>query len=142
MHPCMTCGACCATYRVAFHWLETEASPSHEGVPAALTEALDPHRLVMRGTRNAPTRCVALAAEIGRAAHCRIYERRPSVCREVAASWEFGQASPQCDRARSAHGLVPLTPADWPDLARPAANEHGNHRDDEPPSPARPPFAA
>lgn len=140
----MTCGACCATYRVAFHWLETEASADGEGVPVALTEALDPHRLVMRGTRHAPTRCVALDADIGRAARCSIYERRPSVCREVAASWEFGQASHQCDRARSAHGLAPLTLADWPVVARPAAaaNDHGKPRDDDPPSPARPPVAA
>ncbi len=131
-------------YRVAFHWLETEATPVGEGVPVALTEALDPHRLVMRGTRHAPTRCVALAADIGRAARCSIYERRPSVCREVAASWEFGQPSPQCDRARSAHGLAPLMPVDWPAVARPgtAANDHGKDHDDDPSSPDRPPVAA
>jgi hypothetical protein len=30
-------------------------------------------------------------------------------------AWEFGVASPQCDKARLAHGLVPLQPTDWPD---------------------------
>lgn len=119
MHPCLRCGACCATYRVAFHWLEAEAGA--EAVPRALTEPLDRHRLVMRGTRNAPARCVALEAEIGRRARCSIYERRPGVCREVVASWEFGQPSAQCDRARRAHGLIPLSAADWP--LPPAAND-------------------
>jgi hypothetical protein len=36
------------------------------------------------------------------------------VCREVQPSWEFGVVSPQCDKARVAHGLPVLTPADWP----------------------------
>ncbi|WP_353226270.1 YkgJ family cysteine cluster protein [Salinisphaera hydrothermalis] len=140
MHPCMTCGACCATYRVAFHWLEAEASPAGAGVPVELTERLDPHRLVMRGTRQAPTRCVALDAVIGRRACCTIYERRPSVCREVAASWEFGEASSQCDRARAAHGLAPLTPADWAPPVRPAAAANDDNRD--PNSPPGSPVAA
>ena len=24
LHPCLSCGACCATYRVAFHWSEAD----------------------------------------------------------------------------------------------------------------------
>ena len=139
MHPCLTCGACCAYYRVAFHWLETE-SPAG-GVPRELTETLDRHRLVMQGTRAQPTRCVALDAEIGCRARCTIYAQRPSVCREVAASWEHGRASPQCDQARRAHGLAVLTPADWPPALRPAAaaNDHGH---DDPPMPGASPVAA
>lgn len=36
-HPCLRCGACCASFRVAFHWSETDAHPG--GItPAALTE--------------------------------------------------------------------------------------------------------
>lgn len=23
-HPCLTCGACCTQYRVAFHWMESD----------------------------------------------------------------------------------------------------------------------
>lgn len=140
-HPCLSCGACCATFRVAFHW--SEADPALGGaVPAALTEPLDPHRLVMRGTRSLPSRCTALDAEIGVRAGCAIYPSRPSVCREVEAAWEHGRPSPQCDRARIAHGLAPLQPGDW--AWREAANEgwpdDGDH-DRDPPTPA-PPLAA
>lgn len=112
-HPCLRCGACCAQFRVAFHW--SEAEPSLGGtVPAELTEKLDPHRLAMRGTQALKPHCVALCGEPGKHAYCGIYERRPSVCREVEPAWERGRASPQCDKARLAFGLPVLTPADWP----------------------------
>ncbi|HEY4583909.1 MAG TPA: YkgJ family cysteine cluster protein [Lysobacter sp.] len=112
-HPCLACGACCAHFRVAFHWSETE--PGLAGTPPALTEPLDPHRLVMRGTYGGPAvRCVALTGVIGEAAACSIYAQRPSPCRDLVASWEDGRPSPQCDRARAAHGLAPLRPGDFP----------------------------
>ena len=82
-------------------------------VPAGLTDKLDPHRVVMRGTWARQPRCVALDAEIGVRSRCAIHAVKPSVCREVAASWEYGEPSPQCDKARIAHGLPVLTPADW-----------------------------
>lgn len=113
-HPCLSCGACCATYRVGFHW--SEAAPELGGqVPVELTETLDAHRLVMRGTWAAAPRCIALDAEIGVRACCSIHPRRPSVCREVPASLEdgVGPRSSQCDRARIGHGLPILTGADW-----------------------------
>ncbi|MEG3157796.1 YkgJ family cysteine cluster protein [Lysobacter zhanggongensis] len=113
-HPCLSCGACCAHFRVGFHWSETE--PMMGGtVPAGLTARLDPHRVYMRGTWSPAPRCIALDAEIGVWARCTIHPDKPSVCREVLASWEFGAHSPQCDKARIAHGLAPLTPADWHD---------------------------
>jgi Fe-S-cluster containining protein len=112
LHPCLRCGACCAYFRVAFHWSEADASLGGL-VPPELAEALDPHRLVMRGTQASKPRCVALQGTVGQAAHCGIYERRPSVCREVEPAWESGRPSPQCDKARMAHGMQPLTPADW-----------------------------
>jgi Fe-S-cluster containining protein len=112
-HPCLRCGACCAFFRVAFHWSEAEGVAGG-AVPAALTEKLDPHRLAMRGTNASKPRCVALVGVVGDAAHCGIYAARPSVCREVSPSWEFGEASAQCDKARAAHGLPLLSPADWP----------------------------
>lgn len=112
IHPCLTCGACCAHFRIAFHWSETD--PALGGtVPAGLTEKLDAHRVVMRGTYAPPMRCVALVGEIGKAAHCGIHAIKPSVCREVEPSWESGRHSPQCDKGRIAHGLPPLTPAVW-----------------------------
>ncbi|WP_109124759.1 YkgJ family cysteine cluster protein [Dyella sp. C11] len=112
-HPCIGCGVCCAHFLVAFHW--SEADEGMGGVvPPELTETLDPHRLVMRGTRAYQPRCVGLKGTLGKDALCGIYERRPSVCREVEPSWEFGRPSAQCDKARIAHGLPVLTPADWP----------------------------
>jgi Fe-S-cluster containining protein len=112
IHPCMQCGACCAHFRVAFHWSEAEAFTGGV-VPPELTEKLDPHRLAMRGTYAAKPHCVALEGVVGKAARCGIYEQRPSVCREVSPSWESGAASAHCDKARLAYGLPLLTPDDW-----------------------------
>ena len=111
-HPCLRCGACCACFRVAFHWIEAEPSLGGQ-VPPQLAEKLDAHRLVMRGTQAYQPRCVALEGSIGEAAHCGIYPQRPSVCREMQPAWEHGEPSPQCDKARAAHGLPPLAPGDW-----------------------------
>lgn len=113
-HPCLRCGACCASFRVAFHWSEADAAAGGR-TPAVLTEPLDPHRTVMRGTwGDGAIRCIALRGEVGGATACSIYEARPSPCRELMASYEDGRPNPQCDRARALHGLTPLSPADWP----------------------------
>ena len=111
-HPCLTCGACCAHFRISFHWSEADASLGGT-VPIDLTEPLRRHERVMQGTSQESPRCIALDAEIGVRSRCSIHPVRPSVCRAVDASWEFGVASPQCDKARIAHGLAALTPADW-----------------------------
>ena len=114
-HPCLTCGACCALFRVSFHW--SEADPALGGqVPIELTESLRTHERVMRGTSQKEPRCIALDADIGRYSRCTIHDRRPSACALVAASYEFGAASAQCDKARVAHGLPLLAPADWVDV--------------------------
>lgn len=107
----MTCGACCSQYRVSMHWMETDASGGV--VPHALTETSGLHQVVMRGTWQSKPRCVALDAEIGTFSRCTIHAVRPQACRDVEASWESGEASPQCDRARVAHGLPALRAADW-----------------------------
>ncbi|MFY2762580.1 YkgJ family cysteine cluster protein [Arenimonas sp. MALMAid1274] len=111
-HPCLSCGACCAAFRVAFHW--SEAQPHKpDGVPAELATPLRLHELAMHGTLTRPVRCVALVGEVGGRSHCTIYAARPAPCRELGAAWEHGAASPQCDRARALHGLAPLTLDDW-----------------------------
>jgi len=119
-HPCLRCGACCAHFRVAFHWSEAEAFMGGT-VPPELTERIDPHRVAMRGTQARQPHCVALQGTVGTAASCSIYAQRPSVCREVIPAWEFGAPSAQCDKARAAYGLAPLTPEDWidPDAGEP-----------------------
>ena len=81
MHPCLSCGACCAHYRVSLHWSETETF----GTPLALTETFGPHTLVMRGTWQPQPHCAALQGEVGREAHCSIYAQRPSPCRDLHA---------------------------------------------------------
>ena len=111
-HPCLSCGACCAAFRVSLHWSEADAALGG-AVPGELTEAVDPHRLAMRGTWARQPRCIALRGEVGAGTSCAIYAQRPSPCRELHAAWESGAPSPQCDRARTVHGLPPLTPADW-----------------------------
>lgn len=130
-HPCLSCGACCAHYRVSLHW--SEAEPALGGpVPKELTVSLRSHELAMRGTAGgADPRCVALDAEIGRHSRCRIHPLRPQACREVAASWESGEPSPQCDRARIAHGLPPLTAADWIWREAAANDRNGGEPDDD-----------
>jgi uncharacterized protein len=111
-HPCLRCGACCASFRVAFYWAETQP-PLQGGIPAALTSKLDPLRVAMLGTDQAQPRCIALIGEVGRDARCGEYERRPSPCRSLAPAWERGAPSEQCDRARARHGLRPLSEIDW-----------------------------
>lgn len=113
-HPCLRCGACCATFRVSFYWAEADdASPG--GVPAALTDKLTPHRRVMRGTNQPAPRCSALLGDIGSSVRCTIHPQRSSTCRDFAASYEDGTGAhnPRCDQARTGWGLAPLTREDW-----------------------------
>jgi len=95
-HPCQSCGACCASFRVSFYWSEGEA------LPPDLSERLTPQLSCMAGTNSAAPRCRALQGEIGAACACSVYALRPSPCREL----EAGDA--KCRRARARHGLPPL----------------------------------
>ena len=147
--PCLSCGACCAHYRVSLHWSEAEPDLGG-GVPRELTVPLRSHEFAMRGTEGGGhPRCIALDADIGRHSRCSIHPVRPQACRDVAASWESGEPSPQCDRARAAHGLAPLAPADWI-WREAAANDRDGNPDDSdnpndrgtPPPALPPPIAA
>lgn len=40
LNPCMTCGACCAFFRVSFYW--AEADDAGGTIPARLTEQISP----------------------------------------------------------------------------------------------------
>lgn len=117
-NPCLDCGACCAFFRVSFYW--AEAGPFLGGtVPAELTTKLNPHLSAMRGTESRPARCVALQGTIGQSVACSIYGQRPSPCRDLMPAWMAGEPSPQCDKARAAHGLPPLEPPQWPESEPP-----------------------
>ena len=104
-HPCLSCGACCASFRVTFYWAETDAHPGGS-VPVALTVPVTPHRVAMRGTEVQPVRCVALQGRVGRDAACGIYAQRSSTCRDFS----FGDE--RCHDARRRHGLAALTARD------------------------------
>lgn len=108
INPCMTCGACCAYFRVSFYW--AEADDAGGLVPSALTEPLTPFLRCMSGTNQRQSRCAALSGDIGDAVHCTIYENRPSPCREFAMSGENGEENDACNRARARYGLPPLRP--------------------------------
>ena len=99
---CQRCGACCAYFRVSFYWAEADDAPGGT-VPVALTRQVTPQLRCMAGTERKPSRCVALAGEVGRQVGCTIYAERSSSCREVQPGDD------QCLRARAAHGLE--TPA-------------------------------
>ena len=105
--PCLDCGACCASFRVSFYWGEADDHPGGT-VPSALTTAVTPMRVAMRGTDRTAPRCIALDGEIGRAVSCRIYALRPSPCREFNWHGEQGEPNERCNRARRQHGLPPL----------------------------------
>lgn len=92
---CRACGACCAAFRVSFHWLEAEAL----GLDDTCVEPVGPHRVAMRGTHAKAPRCVALAGTVGSAVACTTYASRPSPCREVRPGDE------RCVTARARHGL-------------------------------------
>ncbi|CAB5704599.1 Flagellin N-methylase [Delftia tsuruhatensis] len=99
-HPCLSCGACCASFRVDF---SVHESQDHGGrVPAGLIEEVTDHTCRMRGTDWSRPRCAALVGKVGEKAHCGIYEWRPSPCREFAAG------SDACNRVRLRHGLPAL----------------------------------
>ena len=97
MSLCLSCGACCASFRVSFYW--AEASDGSGSVPAELTEELDPWRRCMRGTWSDTPLCTALEGEVGSRVSCTIYSQRPSPCHAV------NEGDAQCLRARERWGL-------------------------------------
>ena len=105
--PCLTCGACCASFRVSFYWAESDETVAC-CVPAHLTCHVAPLLCAMKGTDQPHPWCVALRGSVGVSVRCSIYERRPSVCHEVLPSGQDGVANPWCDRARALWGLPPL----------------------------------
>ena len=104
---CLSCGACCAAFRVDFHCSDL-TNNNAPGVPIELTVPLTATLVRMRGTDEALPRCVALAGEVGRSVACTIYGRRPGPCRDFAPDAPLGIGDDACDRARRRHGLPPL----------------------------------
>lgn len=108
-NPCVSCGSCCAYFRVSFYWAESESGGGT--VPQDLTEQITPFMSAMKGTNQKHnTRCTALTGTVGECVSCAIYSQRPTPCREFEQSWVDGVHNEACDRARAAHGLPPLEP--------------------------------
>ncbi|MCC9647849.1 YkgJ family cysteine cluster protein [Rubrivivax sp. JA1029] len=108
MNPCLTCGACCASWRVDFD--RDEWGGAGGMVPETLAEEITSRLCRMRGTDRTPPRCAALVGSVGVQASCAIHEWRPSPCRELGARANLGIGDDACDAARRRHGLAPLNP--------------------------------
>lgn len=106
MNPCITCGACCASFRVDFARHELQSEGGH--VPDGLTVEVTESTCRMRGTDHARPRCAALVGTVGKRASCGIYEWRPGPCREFGMLAPLGRGDEACNRARARHGLPPL----------------------------------
>ncbi|MGE8541628.1 YkgJ family cysteine cluster protein [Acinetobacter sp. ANC 3813] len=100
---CLSCGACCAFFRVSFYWAEGIAMPEHYTEPVSAVYSC------MAGTNQQNPRCIALKGEIGQQVSCGMYEARSSSCKEVQI------ADAQCNKARAAYQMIPFVPIDAPD---------------------------
>lgn len=112
-NPCVTCGACCAHFRVSFYWAEADDAPGGT-VPVALTEDINDLRRCMKGTNQREPRCAALEGCVGEQVSCSIYHQRPTACHEFGVTWSRGvlhfsaDELERCNQARAAWGLPPL----------------------------------
>ncbi len=113
-NPCLSCGACCAHFRVSFYWAEID-SEVNGTVPAEMTDDISPFFRAMKGTNHKNPRCIALEGEIGQQAGCKIYAKRSSSCADFGIHWENGSIRIsradliRCNQARKAHGLTEIT---------------------------------
>jgi Fe-S-cluster containining protein len=119
-NPCISCGACCAHFRVSFYFgeLAGESDDSEDSggwVPIELTSKVNDFRAAMKGTELGNGRCIALRGEVGRAGvSCSIYDKRPTTCREFNAWQSDGTPDPDCQRLRALRGLPVLGPRAHP----------------------------
>lgn len=105
-NPCLSCGACCASFRVDFD--RSELLSEGGCVPDGLTVELTGRLVRMRGTDHAQPRCAAFTGQVGLKASCGIHEWRPAPCREFGERAPMGIGDDACTRARARHGLAPL----------------------------------
>ncbi|OZI40947.1 zinc/iron-chelating domain-containing protein [Bordetella genomosp. 1] len=109
-NPCLSCGACCAHFRVSFYCGEI-AGDDGGLVPPELVTQIGPLRACMRGTEQGGGRCVSLRGELGQPGiSCDIYPLRPTPCREFEVWAPDGEVNPDCQRLRLALGLAALAP--------------------------------
>lgn len=108
-NPCLSCGACCAHFRVSFYCGEIADGSGGGMVPPELVTQVGPLRAAMKGTEQGRGRCIALRGEIGSdSVRCGIHPLRPTPCREFNPWLEDGSPEPDCQRVRAMFGLPPL----------------------------------
>ena len=113
-HPCLRCGACCASFRIEFYWREANPQDHAQAVPDGLWVDQTQNTRCMKGsTEKHHPKCIALEGRVGNEVKCTIYQNRPSVCRRFQASYEDGKHNSRCDEARTKHGMKPLRREDW-----------------------------
>lgn len=108
-NPCLSCGACCAHFRISFYCGELDSAPGG-WVPSEMASKLTDTIACMRGTESGGQRCSALTGEVGQRIGCSIYAQRPSPCREYPVWLSDGSPNPDCQRLRARIGLPPLGP--------------------------------
>jgi Fe-S-cluster containining protein len=99
-HPCLSCGACCAAFRVDFSVHELDEMGG--SVPSGLAVEVTGSTVRMRGTDHAAPRCAALQGKGGERASGGLFGWRPNPCRELEPG------SDACAKARARHGMPPL----------------------------------
>lgn len=102
---CLSCGACCAHFRVSFYWAEGIDIPEHYVEPLTAVYSC------MQGTNQTQAYCSALEGKVGEQVSCSIYSMRSSTCREVQ------MADEQCNKARHAYQMIPLMQIDTAQLS-------------------------
>lgn len=63
LNPCMSCGACCAFFRVSFYW--AEGSDAGGCVPVELTEPVSPFCVVWQEQSKNPAAALPLTERLG-----------------------------------------------------------------------------
>lgn len=120
-NPCLSCGACCAYFRVSFYCGEIADGCGGGMVPPELVTQVGPLRAAMKGTEHGRGRCIALRGEIGSdTVHCSIHPQRPTPCREFDPWRHDGTPEPDCQRVRAMFGLPPLPALTDDDVDPPA----------------------
>jgi Fe-S-cluster containining protein len=112
-NPCISCGACCASFRASFYWMEG-ADMTPGGVPVELSEDFNDRFRIMKGTNCKTPYCIALKGLIGFEVSCMIYEQRSTSCRDFMPSYYDGVThNERCDQAREKYNLPPIHPQDY-----------------------------
>jgi uncharacterized protein len=110
LNPCLSCGACCAYFRVSFYAGEVDCHPGGT-VPDALVLPINAVMVCMKNTEQGGQSCIALRGTPGKPGiSCAIYTHRPSPCREFLAWNPDGTPNSACHRLRMKWGLPTLQP--------------------------------